>query len=206
MSITTGVTSPGTVESRERPDSNPWVNPGNAKESDDNFAVISFIADSSSEWLAASNFGFALPNAARIIGIKSRIELLSAFELIPFDSVSLIIAGTIDETTNQVDGETTDTTEAVVTFGGVSDLWGLVLTRDMIESSGFGVAIAFPVPLGIEVIFVDHITIEVFYQLPGASEIFSAGESASDFFTSGVVESDTYAAGAVASRFFSKKE
>ena len=126
-----------------------WLNPSNAKASDDSRATAVLAASSLSNFLKATNFGFAIPEGATILGIVAGVERSKSSS---GGTVAALLypvkAGTVD-TSGSYRGELTaeggasfwTTSDAVGYFGSSSDLWGLPWTAAEINNAGFGVAV-----------------------------------------------------------------
>lgn len=122
-----------------------WNNPGGVTADDTSRATTSNTigAGASSNYLRCSHFGFAgesIPSDATITGIEARIsrwagaagsasdnEVILA-DYTDFDPLSLNRAAT---------GIGWPTSEAIRTYGGSADAWGLTLTKALIESNNF---------------------------------------------------------------------
>lgn len=117
-----------------------WMNPGNAVAEDAVFARVGFggHGTSYSNYLDASNFGFAIPSGATITGIqvdiKKQNETLGT--LIYDDKVALIKGGAMGAA-NKANSSSWPTSLAYSTYGGPGDLWGETWTPADINSSGF---------------------------------------------------------------------
>lgn len=115
-----------------------WTNPGNIVSDNASDATAAVPTD----YLIATNFGFALPANATIRGVTVRVEAsetgTGASEYIPqlvSDATPTLIGAA--KTAVAVSG----TTPTVSTNGGPTDLWSATLTPAIVNSTGFGVAI-----------------------------------------------------------------
>jgi len=146
----------------------PWTDPNNVGADDAAYANcnmddMTFPEDQ--DYLVSSNHGFAV--SGTIDGIEVEIERKrgagSGSEITDYEC-KLVIGGSIVGD-NKADLVTTwNTTDAIVTYGGASDLWGLTPTDSQINASDFGFAIR---PMdsqerGLD-IHVDYIKITVYY-------------------------------------------
>src|SRR3989344_5133946 len=100
-----------------------------------------------SEYLKATNFGFAIPDGSTILGIKVEIDRkegnTQAAGGVKDSEVKIVKADATIGVTNKAD--TTNfwpTTEAVATYGSVSDLWGESWTSANINDADFGVVLS----------------------------------------------------------------
>lgn len=120
-----------------------------------------------SNYLKATNFGFAVPAGATIDGIEVNIERTRAIGRVYDNEVKIVKAGSIG-TTDKSGGALwggEDFSRTTATFGGADDLWGETWTADDINSGGFGVAFATKMTIvgGGGYAKVDHIQITVYY-------------------------------------------
>lgn len=167
-----GPNSPGTMADVDYLGSDDWVNVNNATASDNVYATFTDNGTGSgSDYLKATNFGFAIDSGATINGIVVEFERKAnsaagggSGARINDQEVKLVKAGTI-QTTNKSAGAMWSTTEAYVSFGGVADLWSGTWTPSDINNSGFGavIRVAGNRSDGSETASVDHIRITVYY-------------------------------------------
>jgi hypothetical protein len=161
-----------------------WSNPNRIRENDDNEASALILANMSSEYLYASDFGFSIPDYATIDGITVRIgrhQNNSSYLRIRDVGVYLTENGVSGAGDNKADtGTNWPQNEAVAVYGSTSDTWGTSWTPDMINSPDFGVmfsvrnsAILLP-----NTAYVDFIRVVVRYTIPDATISFdTAGGS-----------------------------
>lgn len=118
-----------------------WVNPGNILASDDSRATCTLNAGQQSDGLVASNFGFSIDSGATIVGILVEVEKSvdsAAAGFIDFSAQLTKNAGVGVVGTNHADPNDWPTTDAYVSYGSASDLWGTSWTPSEINNSGFG--------------------------------------------------------------------
>lgn len=146
-----------------------WSNPGNVVSSNDVYA--SCFANSwtnTTEYLKATNFGFAIPDGATIIGILVEIEKRKSGSDNGQDHSVVIVKsnGSYGSTDKKITGSHWPTTDTYFSYGGSTDTWGEVWTAADINSANFGVAISADgvadASAGIT-FYIDHIRITVFY-------------------------------------------
>jgi hypothetical protein len=165
----TGAKLPGTVASFGA--GNNWINPSNASGSDNQYAssYLPFSGGNVSAQLRATNFGFAVPTNATITGIVVTIEKNGTTNIQGvFDNwVSLLIGGSTSGS-NKANGNEWPTTDAVVNYGGASDLWGATLTPAIVNTSTFGVTlVAYNADQDNDnIAAVDNITMTIYYTIP----------------------------------------
>lgn len=124
--------------------SNPWADPGNITDSDDQYANGTGKTPGT---LRATNFGFTssdIPAGATIVGIEVGVERYRGVGGAGYtDSVVQLCidsAGTSADRigSNQSTGATWQTTESETVFGGASNLFGASPTRAQVLASSFG--------------------------------------------------------------------
>lgn len=147
-----------------------WTNPGNIV-SDNNVYATAVLptTGSISNYLRGTNYGFAIPSNATILGITVTIGKYSSnfigFTAVNDNAVNLVKAGAVTGT-NKAQG-TWPTSETATAYGGAADLWGTTWTPADINASTFGVVISAQNNsiLGISyTAYVDYIQVTVTYQ------------------------------------------
>lgn len=143
-----------------------WTTPNNIKIADSTSASVDFgTPESSTYYLKATNFGFALSTSSIITGIKVSVKEMndkgSPSNYAKDVNVKLIKGGTVQSTNK---GTNTDRAETVTTttYGGINDLWGNTWTYSDINNSGFGVALSYT-GLG-SIINIYSVKITIYYQ------------------------------------------
>lgn len=164
--------SPGTMADDATVGTRAWVNPDNAKISDDVYSAAGGNnADQTiSHYLKATNFGFAIPTGATINGVLVEVEKHSNSYVSGQDynrdySIQLVKGGVISSD-NKADTATDwPDTDSYISYGSSSDLWGETWTAEDINDIDFGIALSvkwFRVG-GVAQPNVDHIRITVYY-------------------------------------------
>ena len=159
-----GPNSPGTMANETSVGSVAWGNVNDAVSSNDTYATNNIVG-SQSNYLKSTNFGFALPLGATIVGIVAEFERKwnGLFSGATDTSIRLVKNGTI-QGDNKSAGAAWSATEAYVSFGGAADLWGLTPSRDDVNASDFGVVISATGGGGAgNNISVDHVRMTVYY-------------------------------------------
>lgn len=170
-----GPNSPVTVANDSSAGTAAWTNPGNATANDGSNAEFNGSTDFT-QYLKATDFGFAIPAGATIDGILVEYEALTSI----FGSTAgrdwrvRIVKGGAVGTTDKAVAASWPTTATYLSRGGSTDLWGETWAVDDVNASGFGVVIAaqddqFP---GLESsfqVYVDHVRITVYYTEGGVS-------------------------------------
>ena len=154
----------------------PWINP-TFIQADDGFATAAgFNANGQiSHTLQATNFGFAIPTTATILGIMVRVKRWAQVAGRVIDaSVKLTSPGTADKkiTTSTWTTGPSD----IVVYGGSNDLWGGAFTPANLNASTFGVSFSATLLTGSGAqANVDAIYVSVYYTL--ASGIVVVGDA-----------------------------
>jgi hypothetical protein len=138
-----------------------WTNPNNAKINDGVRTSVSLGAvGATSDYLKATNFGFSIPDGATIDGILVEIEDRTTSAGLE-NEIKIVKADGSIGAINKSTGVLLPTgTEAYVSYGSSSDLWGETWTPADINDADFGAVFSF---IGIGTIYVDHIRITVYY-------------------------------------------
>lgn len=177
---TAGPNSPGTLANDATFGVNSWSNVANAGASDDVYATSSSMSGQSTNYLKATNFGFAIDAGATINGITVGIEKKCSAGADTTDSRVRIVKGGTIGATERASGVAWGTTDAYTTYGGSSDLWGETWTPADINATTFGVVIAGSSSNAMSrQLSVDHIRITVDYSLPGGNPSKLSGKLSS---------------------------
>lgn len=160
----TGWHSPGTMANDAATGTKVWNNPDNAKSSDDNYAdSIGGVGGGSSNYLVATNFGFAIPLGATIEGIEVEFERKAnlADNVSDFKIYIVKADGTYGAENKSAAGFWS-TVEAYFSYGGAADLWSLAWSAANINHANFGVGLSVLMQANGRA-YVDHIRIKVYY-------------------------------------------
>ena len=168
---TAGPNSPGTVVNDTAAGTVAWSNPSNATSSNNSYAETgTLFAASTTNYLKATNFGFSIPSGATINGITVDVEMMIKFAGadIRDQAVRIVKGGTIGSTDKSRAGVDWPASDAYITYGSSSDLWGESWTDSDINSSTFGFAIR-GIYIGAKTAVgqIDHIRITVTYTAGG---------------------------------------
>lgn len=147
-----------------------WTNPENITSSDDSRSTVTFSAvNEITHYLNATSFGFTIPSDATISGIKIEWEKFVDGGQIVIDDAIRVIKGGVIGLTDLKNASSWPQTEAYVTYGNSSYLWGETWTVGDINSAGFGAALSAKCTAtcsgrkGL----VDNVRITVYYTTPG---------------------------------------
>jgi hypothetical protein len=179
-----GPLGPSTVTTVAIPGSSAtWANAGNASLSDDTYTGTGDItggAGSYTNYLVATNFGFAIPGGAIITGIEVTVERSDASGLTSDYRVRIVKGGVIS-TTDMSSGTAYPGTDSYNIYGSPSDSWGETWTDADINATDFGVAIAAQrnAAGGTSAAVIDQVLVTVYYSgvLPVKLVSFSANKT-----------------------------
>ncbi len=164
---------------------NPWTSPGNATSSNASYASFT-TSGSTSAYLNATNFGFAIPSNATIRGIvleiQKRTSSTSSGKTIK--DASVILYGGTGTSIDKKSASSWSSSLSWVTYGGATDLWGMTWTPAQINSSSFGAGLTIVLTSNPKA-YVDAFRITVYYTSPTSlgycDNLSSAAFSATGF-------------------------
>lgn len=119
-----------------------WTAAGNAQLSDDSYATSVLLLGQITNYLKATNFGFAIPNDATVTGITVNIERSTNTLSSTQDNSVKIVKGGVIAGNDKAVGTLWGTSDAVAVYGSATDTWGLSWVPSDINSSTFGVVIS----------------------------------------------------------------
>lgn len=128
-----------------------WTGPTNAQSSNDVYANFnSAVNNTTSHWLKITNFGFAVPAGATILGIKVEIEVNAsdntASDHVTDAGVKIVKGGAISGTDHKRAVGASDLfwplADTFRVYGSDTDLWGVAWTPADINGATFGVVIS----------------------------------------------------------------
>jgi hypothetical protein len=174
-----------------------WSSAGNIVSSNNSYATATLGGGEGyayTQWLRATNFGFAIPEGT-IVGVIVEVERVSnsgkGGEVRDSD-LKLIKAGTIQGASRE-SGAIWSTVEHYQAYGAAGDLWDLALTPAQVNSSTFGVALkALLNPpadgTGSEPLTasVDHVRITVYYSTEADGSLVCYAERSAEFRSDGI--------------------
>ncbi|WP_295093512.1 gliding motility-associated C-terminal domain-containing protein [uncultured Flavobacterium sp.] len=123
-----------------------WTNPAGANSNGSGVASASSSSNTTTKYLMATDFKFSIPTNAKIKGIEvviGRYANRNTSSNNVTDNVVRLIktTGIVGENKKSTDIWSNSST-AVVTYGGGTDLWTTAWTPDDINNSGFGIALS----------------------------------------------------------------
>jgi hypothetical protein len=140
-----------------------WSNPGNITALDGFNATASLSPGTSSHYLKATNFGFAIPATATIVGVVVTSQHPAAALGLQGATAKLVKGGVISGNVRNASGGLLGSTAE--TFGGSSDLWNVSLTPTDVNAATFGAVATVTNSQSIALTpTVDAIQITVYYQ------------------------------------------
>lgn len=184
-SIVSGPNSPDTAADDAGVGTVAWTNATNVLASDNSRATVTPGVGGISHYLKVTDFDFALPASATVLGIVAEIER-SATESSDISDyrVRIVKGGTIGSTERAKTSLYWPTTDAYASYGSASDLWGDTWTDTDINATTFGVAIAVTSDDSDAVAQVDHVRLTVYYQTSTGAAWTTTGAT-TDFAVSG---------------------
>ncbi len=142
-----------------------WANPGNITADDAAAAQVGFLGTigAQTHYLVATAFAFAIPLDLPIRGVEALInEQANRASACTGVEIKLVKAGLIAGTSRHT-GAFVPTSEAVATYGGPADLWGLSLTPQDVNAAGFGVALRYDINTALStVLLIDQVRLTVY--------------------------------------------
>jgi len=172
-----------------------WVTPGNAQNSDNNYAsagkVLGVLSSQHSDYLTVQDFGFSIPSSATICEIHVEVECsasgLGIFGSKVIDQSIMLLKNGALYGNDLASGATWPGSDATVTYGSglLAGTWGGTWLPADINSSNFGVAISAQLNSGLAGLFmsasIDQVQVTVIYDthslLAIALENFTAAAS-----------------------------
>lgn len=118
-----------------------WTNPGNATGAP-NANVATASLNGVSPVLSITNFGFALPESAVVLGVEARITRGVGAGVINGRDFLVDLVGISGTSQNKAKTDLwSNGSLSSVTYGSASDCWGANLTASVVNGTGFGVRI-----------------------------------------------------------------
>ncbi len=147
-----------------------WTNPGNAVSSDDTDAQVICGAPCgfTTQWLSAQNLSQPIPGSV-INGIELRIEAsgtLTGSGGVSLVNSAVIKGGVVQETTLILPSPVLTGTDAYMSAGGATELWGLSWSASDINASNFGIAVYATgnnSTFGVVSVDADHMQVKIYY-------------------------------------------
>ena len=122
-----------------------WTSTGSISANDSTYATATNVAaNSTSQYLNASNFGFSIPAGASVTGITVVVDRMGSSTSGGIrDQTVQLLKGGARIGNNKADTTIWPTTSGgtTATYGTASDLWGAGWTADDINASNFGVSL-----------------------------------------------------------------
>jgi hypothetical protein len=119
-----------------------WVDPGSITANDAIGATALIGQQAASHYLEGSNFLFAIPPEATILGIQVTIQRKASHAGSLIDGEVRLIKDGSPVGADKAASVAYDTVYTDALYGGPADLWGTTWTPADINSSGFGVALS----------------------------------------------------------------
>jgi hypothetical protein len=141
-----GPKAPETAENNASAGGTAWTNPGNAKASDNAYATVSTTGEETidSQYLLIKKLGFAIPEAATILGISVGVERKASIATSDHnvqDLAARIVKGGVIGSTDKSAAGYWPTSDTAKSYGSSSDLWGETWAASDVNAEGFGFAL-----------------------------------------------------------------
>ncbi|MGB3618290.1 MAG: hypothetical protein WBA12_09230 [Catalinimonas sp.] len=176
-----------------------WSLQNNVVGSDNLYAVatVTGAGAQTTQLLVVTNFGLVVPEDGTVAGVEVEVERSSTATTCQTAAVHLVRYGAILESYNGSSGDVWPTSDAVITYGGPTDLWSAPLDRPSVQDASFGVAISALVNNGEARI--DRVRMTVYYSLPPLPVTLSSfraqargGSVTAEWTTSAEIENDYF--------------
>jgi hypothetical protein len=172
--IAAGPMYPQTVTDNGSYGNSVWTIPAGALLANDtNNASVSLgstlSGNNTSHYLSASNFGFAIPPGATILGITVEIDQRASNTSNVTDSSVRIVKNGAIQSTDKATSTTWGTSDSTQSYGGNNDLWGTTWNASDINNATTGVVFAADNSnfLSTRTAYIDFIRMTVYYNLTG---------------------------------------
>lgn len=142
-----------------------WTNLTNITASDNNQVTCNITA-SNSDYLYVTDFDFAIPTDATIVGITAQIERADLTNPTARDSVVQLLKNNTRVGSNLASHVTWPSTDGTRTYGSSTNLWGVTWSASDINSTEFGLALRVQRgynSIGVNTLTVDHVQIKIDY-------------------------------------------
>jgi len=138
---------------------------------------VQLASSNISHYLFCTNFGFAVPTGATIVGLEVQIlrrvdNVGVTYPDITDYSIRLIRVGALITGDDKADVAVWGTAESWAYYGDDSDLWGATLTPAIVNDTTFGVAVSLDATGGITsaIAYIDQLIITITYTEPAPDE------------------------------------
>jgi hypothetical protein len=140
-----------------------YTNASNAEALDGAFATVSLSASGGAEGLGLYTYNAAIPGNATIVGVEVPLTAKSSVASTTIASVSLI--QNFGVISIELVSSALATTNATVTIGGPTELWGADLTPNIINDPTFGIVVYLSTGSA-AIASVDAGQIKIYYTIP----------------------------------------
>jgi len=161
-----GANNPGTMADDAAVGDVAWINPDNAKTSNDVYAFCLTDIPGTSHYLKATNFGFSISGTINGIVVTIERKRVGTAGIINDEEVKIVKSDGSIGTENNAKADIWTTTEETKSYGSADDLWSESWTDADINDADFGVVLQTDhgiLGMGQRDPGVDHITITVYY-------------------------------------------
>jgi len=114
-------------------------------------------------------YGFSVPSGSTINGITVSVERISSVGGRCVDTVARLRKADTLVGTNKLNATTFTTSDATVTYGGSSDLWGASWTAEDINAGGFGFDLSVNAGASGDTCNIDSVSVSIDYTPPAGT-------------------------------------
>lgn len=178
--VSSGATNPATAVNNTGVGTGAWTNPGNITTTGSPYATQNLAPGATTNYLIASNYGFAIPTNATINGITVTVFRRGNSTSITDNIVSLVKGGSITGSNLASGTGWANGSMQLATYGGTNTLWGTTWTAADINASNFGVAFSAKSSSGsTRQLDIDYIQVNIRYTTSGTVNWYTASSGGS---------------------------
>jgi len=142
-----------------------WTNLGNVYTSNNARATATnMAANTYSNYIDISGFGFAIPVGSQIVGITARVERMAATANRVYDNVIQLLVSGSAVGDNLSAGAVWPTTEGYATYGSATTTWGRTWTAAEINNIGVRIQCRREATVANVTASIDHVTLAIAYK------------------------------------------
>lgn len=152
-----------------------WTNPNNILANDGVFATCALGGGDTTSLLLASNFGFAIPGGATILGIQVDVKRFASGGTVKDNGLFLQKLSGSDVGSDKSTGVNWAGASQLDSYGGAADLWGTTWTPAEINASTFGFEISGQQVGGAPTAQIDYVQVTVTYSGGSSHSLMMTG-------------------------------
>jgi len=152
-----------------------WTNPNNITANDGVFATCAMGGGDTTNPLLASNFGFAIPGGATILGIQVDVKRFASGGTVK-DNGLFLQSAAVDVSADKSTASNWAGASQLDSYGGAADTWGWVgISAALINSATFGFEISGQQATGTPTAQIDYVQVTVTYSGGVAKSLMTMG-------------------------------